>query len=640
MDYKIPAVSVIIPFYNGLDHVLKSIESLKAQTYRRFEVIYVDDGSDFSDVEIERITNLFDSRFCLVRQKHLGAGAARNNGFSYAKGDYVIFLDSDDQYDKQLLEKLHKSAVLYSSDLVLCNAKLDDGTAFYAIEPELSKKYATCCIKTKEIEDLFQITIPAPWNKLIKTSLIRQNNLQFLNLDNSNDLTFTFSALALSNTISLIEDSLLTYTTNNPNSIQSNPKKNPSCISYALDKLFDILIKNDLFSSLEKTFLILCQINFEYNLNRISNNELRLKLLETFVNSKFYNYYIKLNSENNFIEKLSECKNIILRSEFSAFIFNKCYSNESVVVIYVFNDLKGIKNVHKLLRKINLNLQPVVVINPSSSKEYINQFITYYNSKKELNCSIETDLNEIYKLICSKFKKCIFCDSDYSISARDLRKLGGLNKYDEDAVCFGITIKELFDYISVTNRNPSNFIERFINNLYECLITKPLININRPFSTSTSFLTNTGFEIARTEYDFFLCFYSLITTSEHLVPYVKNISHSSNVDCFYSGTFRESDYSCLLNSFEFNKDKISLGEAAIHKNLISTFFLKRIIQQFELYSSNKYFQKFISNKEILISLSDQTHTNGNLSLKSIDVSDIPFNKFYILIFKILKKFKL
>ena len=96
-DDSKPAVSVIIPTYNRATIVLDAIRSVFRQTFQDLEVIVVDDGSD--DDTYQQILALRDPRVTLIRHDmNKGAAAARNTGAAAAKGKYVAFLDSDDQW--------------------------------------------------------------------------------------------------------------------------------------------------------------------------------------------------------------------------------------------------------------------------------------------------------------------------------------------------------------------------------------------------------------------------------------------------------------------------------------------------------------------------------------------------------------
>lgn len=94
-------ISIIIPVYNRTALLTRAVQSVLAQSYRNFELIIIDDGSD---VDVSKYLPL-DQRIMLVRQKHRGVSAARNRGIKLAKGEYLCFLDSDDYW---LPEKLKK----------------------------------------------------------------------------------------------------------------------------------------------------------------------------------------------------------------------------------------------------------------------------------------------------------------------------------------------------------------------------------------------------------------------------------------------------------------------------------------------------------------------------------------------------
>jgi glycosyltransferase involved in cell wall biosynthesis len=96
-----PTVSIIIPTYNRASFLRKAIQSVLQQTYRNFEIIVVDDGS--TDDTLESIGEMHN-RVTYLYQAHKGRSAARNYGIQVSKGEYIAFLDSDDQYLPQKLE--------------------------------------------------------------------------------------------------------------------------------------------------------------------------------------------------------------------------------------------------------------------------------------------------------------------------------------------------------------------------------------------------------------------------------------------------------------------------------------------------------------------------------------------------------
>lgn len=97
-----PLLSVVIPCFNYGDYLGQAIDSALAQTYRRVEVIVVDDGS--TD-DTEAVALSYGDRIRYVRQANAGPEAARNNGIRMAGGDCIVCLDADDTLDEQFLAK-------------------------------------------------------------------------------------------------------------------------------------------------------------------------------------------------------------------------------------------------------------------------------------------------------------------------------------------------------------------------------------------------------------------------------------------------------------------------------------------------------------------------------------------------------
>ena len=104
MTEKTPKVSVIIPTYNRAHLVGRAIRSVLNQTYQDFEIIVVDDGSTDNTEEVVKSFN--DPRIRYIRhEENKGAAAARNTGIKAAKGKFIAFQDSDDEWLPKKLEK-------------------------------------------------------------------------------------------------------------------------------------------------------------------------------------------------------------------------------------------------------------------------------------------------------------------------------------------------------------------------------------------------------------------------------------------------------------------------------------------------------------------------------------------------------
>jgi glycosyltransferase involved in cell wall biosynthesis len=96
-------VSVIIPAYNAAAFLQETIESVLSQTFTDWELLVVDDGSTDQTPDIVQHYQKVDSRIQLIRQANQGVSATRNSGVANSQGDYIAFLDADDQWLPQKL---------------------------------------------------------------------------------------------------------------------------------------------------------------------------------------------------------------------------------------------------------------------------------------------------------------------------------------------------------------------------------------------------------------------------------------------------------------------------------------------------------------------------------------------------------
>jgi glycosyltransferase involved in cell wall biosynthesis len=95
-------VSIVIPLYNKAPWIGRALDSVRRQSFDDFELFLVDDGSTDSGADV--LSDFIDPRFHLIKQPNAGPGAARNLGISKARGEFVAFLDADDEWLPDYLE--------------------------------------------------------------------------------------------------------------------------------------------------------------------------------------------------------------------------------------------------------------------------------------------------------------------------------------------------------------------------------------------------------------------------------------------------------------------------------------------------------------------------------------------------------
>ena len=101
-------ISVIVPVYNASTYIGRCIESVQAQTYKKWELILVDDGSKDDSLNICSEYASKDTRIHVIHQDNAGPGIARNTGIDMANGEYIVFIDSDDYIDRAYFDLLSK----------------------------------------------------------------------------------------------------------------------------------------------------------------------------------------------------------------------------------------------------------------------------------------------------------------------------------------------------------------------------------------------------------------------------------------------------------------------------------------------------------------------------------------------------
>lgn len=129
-------VSVIIPCYNGEHFVREAIESSLDQTYSNLEVIVVNDGS--TDGSMNIIAG-FGSRVTVIDQKNMGLPGARNSGITASRGDYLAFLDADDYWSRDFLEKMVAALQYSGAGIAYCgwqNVGLDSDRGLPFVPPD------------------------------------------------------------------------------------------------------------------------------------------------------------------------------------------------------------------------------------------------------------------------------------------------------------------------------------------------------------------------------------------------------------------------------------------------------------------------------------------------------------------------
>ena len=114
-------ISIIIPCYNAGKTISRTLNSIREQDFKDVEVIVVNDGSKDNSLEVLSMFEKVDKRIKVFTQENAGVSVARNNGLKFAKGNYIAYLDADDNYTTPYaLSKMMKRLKETGSDMVVC----------------------------------------------------------------------------------------------------------------------------------------------------------------------------------------------------------------------------------------------------------------------------------------------------------------------------------------------------------------------------------------------------------------------------------------------------------------------------------------------------------------------------------------
>ena len=116
-------ISVVVPCYNASSYIQDCFDSVDSQTYKNFEVIFVNDGSQDNTLQLLNEYCASHHNSVVVNQPNLGPSMARNAGLNKATGEYVYFYDSDDILSQYMLEILHTNIIKYKADISVVRYK-------------------------------------------------------------------------------------------------------------------------------------------------------------------------------------------------------------------------------------------------------------------------------------------------------------------------------------------------------------------------------------------------------------------------------------------------------------------------------------------------------------------------------------
>lgn len=378
IDKVNPDISVIIPMYNTEKYIGQCLETLLAQTFRNFEIICVDDGSlDNTRTIVEEYKNS-DNRISLIQMSHCGkAGVMRNEGMKYARGEYCLFLDSDDFFEAEMLEKTLCKAREDKADICLFDARLyNEKTKKYKeIDYIIQKEYCPVRLPFEGRSNpyIFNITSGCPWSKLIKRSLIEKNQLQFMGLRRSNDVCFVFLALALAKRITVLPEVFVNYRQSG-DSLQANNASSPWDWYEALKALMAELKRRGIYNDVELSFRNLAFGVSIYNLCSLKTAASFTEVYDQLRNRVFAEFSLEDFSDKDcysYNEKKYEIYHAMKRYTVAEYLFQELQKTKEEKAYWLNKAKKAEKEVKDIKESITFKTGKKIIAVPKKIKDIL-----------------------------------------------------------------------------------------------------------------------------------------------------------------------------------------------------------------------------------------------------------------------------
>ena len=201
-----PVVSIIVPVYNTEKYLAKCIDSILAQTFNDFECLLIENGSaDNSDSLCDEYAEK-DSRIKVVHQEGKGVSFARNTGLDMASGQWIVFVDSDDWIEPDLLEVALNTAQEHPADIIQWNYISEGGKQIKKSRQLQAGAFTVS--SDKELPGWFAMI----WSRMYSKALIDENNIRFdTDLFFGEDGLFSVQTLATAKTIWNLDKKLYHY---------------------------------------------------------------------------------------------------------------------------------------------------------------------------------------------------------------------------------------------------------------------------------------------------------------------------------------------------------------------------------------------------------------------------------------------
>lgn len=377
-------LSVLVPVYNSEKFLKDSLKSIQCFSNKDIEIICINDGSIDSSLSIINEFCVKDDRFVLLNKKNTGYGDSLNQALKIATGEYIAFLESDDTVVASVLERILRIAEDEKLDVIKGNYNLfyEDRSDYYQNNKgvEYNKVFAP-----KQKTAVF-LSAPSIWSGVYRHDFLIENAISFLDTPGASyqDTSFMFKVWAMAKRAMLIDEAVINYRQDNPESSSNSRNKKIFDIFNEVAEMKSFLKRNNLNELLSICMRTKWQ-SFAWTLNRLYNQNDKIIFLLKVHEDVLIDFY-----EGNLLRQYWDDSNWNIVFNIIAFFYkiiidiDNSFETQNIVESIIKNGLgEKIQCINLSFEYTKLNADVLYIIN---SKEPLYETIVgKFVSDKKMN---------------------------------------------------------------------------------------------------------------------------------------------------------------------------------------------------------------------------------------------------------------
>lgn len=263
--------SIVIPVYNSGKSIENCLDKIRYQSFTDYEIILVNDGSKDNSLDvIENYINKYRNiKIQVINKENAGAGEARNTGIEAACGKYIVFIDADDYIEDNYLYLIHDTIEKENSDVVFVDVVRENS------DGKILRKEPMSIFQNLSKDALirWQLTGKMPWagwRKVVKSSVIRDNKIEYAPIKVGEESIFSFRVLQLAQIISFQPNAVYHYVETGSSLTSHDTVSNSEAV---FEYMYNFLTENGYAEKYARTIRAMALTTVAIGLNVISQSK-------------------------------------------------------------------------------------------------------------------------------------------------------------------------------------------------------------------------------------------------------------------------------------------------------------------------------------------------------------------------------